>query len=204
MFVIDLQLLVDKGIGFVQPVAGAGIPDVGKSESQQSLRDLARRMLTAFHESPHAQPGGTILAIEEEFRASVIPDCPDLLGRIDLVTVERAALRITDYKTARSRWNRASIREAAPQMLLYAELVRPLAQALGVTTIELQWIVLTKTKEPFVGTHVLIPQPRQLKWAKSVVRLVWRAIVNGHFYPAPSARNCATCPYWTACQQWEG
>ena len=176
----------------------------GRGESERSLRDLARRMLTAFHESPHAQPGGTILAIEEEFRAPVIPDCPDLFGRIDLVTVERGVLRITDYKTARSRWSRANIQESAPQLLLYAELLRPLADELGINELQLEWVVLTKSSKPVVESHTLTPDPRQLLRAKAMVRRAWHAIRSGHFYPSPSARNCSTCPFWTPCQEWEG
>jgi len=175
----------------------------GRGESERSLRDLAQRMLTAFHESRHAQPGGTILAIEEEFRAPVIPDCPDLFGRIDLVTVERAALRITDYKTARSRWSSANIQESAPQLLLYAELVRPLAEELGIRELQLEWVVLTKSSKPVVESHLLMPDPRQLSWANAMVRRAWHAISAGHFYPSPSARNCSTCPFWTPCQEWE-
>ena len=176
----------------------------GRGESERSLRDLARRMLTAFHESPYAQPGGTILAIEEEFRAPVIPDCPDLFGRIDLVTVERGVLRITDYKTARSRWSRANIQESAPQLLLYAELLRPLADELGINELQLEWVVLTKSSKPVVESHTLTPDPRQLLRAKAMVQRAWHAIASGHFYPSPSARNCSTCPFWTPCQEWEG
>jgi len=37
-----------------------------------------------------------------------------------------------------------------------------------------------------------------------IVRRVWEAISNGHFYPSPSAMNCSTCPHKTACRAWVG
>jgi RecB family exonuclease len=175
-----------------------------KNESTESLKDLARRMLTAFCNSPFAELDGTILGVEEEFRAPVIPGCPDVLGRVDLVVLEHDALRIVDFKTARARWNEANIRDSTPQMLLYTELVRPLAEELGVRDVRLEWIVITKTKQPVVESHSLAPEPRQIARAKAVVRRAWEAIAGGHFYPSPSSMSCAGCPHWTACQKWEG
>lgn len=176
----------------------------GKNESAESLRDLAQRMLAAFQASGVSRLDTTLLAIEEEFRAPVIPGCPDLLGRVDLVSLERDALRIVDFKTSRSKWNEAKVQESAPQMLLYSELLRPLATALGVRQLRLQWIVLTKTKQPAIDVHSLTPEPRQVARTKAVVRRAWNAIAGGHFYPSPSSMSCAACPFWTACQRWEG
>ena len=176
----------------------------GKSESAESLRDLAQRMLAAFQASEVSKLDTTVLAIEEEFRAPVVPGCPDLLGRVDLVGFDRNVLRIIDFKTSRSKWNEAKVQESAPQMLLYAELLRPLAAGLGVRDVRLEWIVITKTKQPVVETHTLTPEPRQIARTKTVVRRAWDAIAAGHFYPSPSSMSCAGCPYWTACQKWEG
>jgi RecB family exonuclease len=177
---------------------------LGKSESAESLRDLAQRMLAAFRASEVSELDTTILAVEDEFRAPVIPGCPDLLGRVDLVSCDRNALQITDFKTSRSKWNAAKVQESAPQMLLYAELLRPLAAGLGVRELRLEWVVITKTKEPSVEIHSLTPDPRQIARTKAVVRRTWEAIAGEHFYPSPSSMSCAGCPYWTACQNWEG
>ncbi len=184
---------------------GAALPvRFGKSESAKSLRDLARRMLAAFQASEVSKMDTRLLAIEEEFRAPVIPGCPDLLGRVDLVSCERNALRIVDFKTSRSKWNEAKVQESAPQMLLYSELLRPLAAGLGVRDVRLEWIVITKTKQPVVETHTLTPEPRQIARTKAVVRRAWEAIAGGHFYPSPSSMSCSGCPHRTACQAWEG
>jgi len=176
----------------------------GKDESRDSLRAVARRVLAAFQASPAAEPNGTVLAIEEEFRAPVILGCPDLLGRIDLLVLDDGRLRVIDFKTSRSRWNAAKVEEATPQMLLYAELARPLAQELGVEEVRLEWIVITKAKQPAVEKHGLTPTPGQIAWVKAVVRNVWDSIKSGCFYPSSSSASCATCPFGRACKTWEG
>ena len=176
----------------------------GKGDCETSLQDLARRMLQAFVESPAARIDGSILGVEEELRAPIIPGCPDVLGRLDLLVLTDNHLRVIDFKTSKSKWSTAKIEESTPPMLLYAELVRPIAEAYGDLPIRLEWIVLTKTKTPSVEVHTVNPAPEQLARIKTVVKKVWDAIAAGHFYPAPSAQNCSTCPFRKACETWEG
>ncbi len=64
--------------------------------------------------------------------------------------------------------------------------------------------MLTKTKQPKVERHELTPDSAQVNWTKAMVRSAWQAIAAGHFYPSPSAMNCSSCPYRTACDAWEG
>ena len=47
----------------------------GKGEDADTLRDLARRMIAAFQASELSKMDGELLAVEEEFRANVIPGC---------------------------------------------------------------------------------------------------------------------------------
>jgi len=178
----------------------------GKTESVDSLRDLATRMLTAFKDSPLTQlvSHTRLLGVEETFRGPLVEGCPDLLGRLDLITLDRGALKITDFKTSRSAWNEAKVQESAPQQLLYSELVKPLAMALENRPVRIEWVVITKAKKPVVEKHTLTPDPNQVARTKSVVRRVWKAITSGHFYPSPSAMNCSTCPHKTACRAWRG
>jgi len=176
----------------------------GKADSADSLGDLARRMLQAFVESPTARIDGTILGIEEELRAPIIPGCPDVLGRLDLLVLTENHLRVIDFKTSKSKWTAAKVEESTPPMLLYTKLVRPIAEAYGDLPIRLEWVVLTKTKSPSVEVHTIDPDARQLARIKTVVRRVWDSIAAGHLYPSPSAQNCSTCPFRKACQKWEG
>ncbi len=181
----------------------AGSIRFNNGESEASLKDLAARMLTAFQGSNVSLADGELLGVEEELRARIVESCPDILGRIDLITVTPAALRITDFKTSRSAWGESKIQESAPQQLLYSELVKPLAEACG-KPMEIEWIVLTRGKQPAVHRHMLTPDPREIARIKAVVQRVWQAIVAGSFFPSPSAMNCATCPFQNACKRWEG
>ena len=176
----------------------------GKGESADSLRDLARRMLAAYQASEVSKLDGSPLGIEEELRGSPLPGCPDLLGRVDLILLTDDVLRVIDFKTARARWSGAKIQEAAPQMHVYAELVEPLARALGAHAVRLEWIVLTKTKNPAIETHAITPERSHVARTMAVVRRVWEAIQAGYFYPSPSSMSCSGCPHRTACREWEG
>jgi len=176
----------------------------GKNETVEGLRDLATRMLEAFQRSDVAKLDSGLLGVEEEFRGPVIKECPDIFGRVDLLVKDADGVRIIDFKTSRSRWNQAKVQQAAQPMLLYAELVKPLATGCGQQTIKLTWCVLTKTKEPSVELFSMTPDKHDMARTKAVVQRVWKAIGDKHFYPAPSSMNCSSCPFSTACRKWEG
>lgn len=178
----------------------------GQGETENSLRDLAGRMLEVFWASALSKldTSAELLAVEEEFRGAIVPGCPDILGRVDLITRDCSALRITDFKTSRAAWGDAKIQESAPQQLLYVELLRPVARSLGIDHIEMEWIVLTKAKSPRIDRHTTIPDPGAITRTKATVRQVWQAIQAGHFFPCPSTINCPGCPFQAACRVWEG
>lgn len=173
----------------------------GKDESHVSLHQLAERMLRAFQTSPAANPSGTILGIEEEFRGELVPGVPDLLARVDLLVDTGAELQITDFKTSRGRWNQEHVEDAAEQLILYANLVQELSPDKDVG---LRFVVVTKTKEPVVEQHSLRLDPRRAERTKRVVERVWSAIVTGNYYPAPSPMACGGCPFREQCRVWCG
>lgn len=173
----------------------------GRGKGREEPAALAERMLAAFQASDLAQPAGMILGVEEELRGQIVPGCPDLLGRIDLVVETERELVITDLKTARSRWSRGQVEESAGQLLLYHELARRWAPG---KTLRLRFAVLTKTKQPTLDVHEVESDPRQIDRTKRIVERVWRAISAGHFYPAPSATNCSGCPFRAPCRAWTG
>lgn len=173
----------------------------GKGESLDSMGDLAQRTLAAFHASNAARPRGRILAVEEELRGPIIPGCPDVLGRVDLIVDDGDALVISDWKTARSRWSREQAEDASAQLLLYTELAKDFAPG---KPLVVEFVILTKTKEVDVDRHILPVDPAQVRRTKRVVERVWRAIESGNFYPAPSAMNCPGCPYRDPCRAWTG
>ncbi len=174
-----------------------------KSESEESLLQLAEKMLLAFSKSAVAHPPDSILAIEEEFKSRIVQHCPHLLGRIDLLLVGEESIDVTDFKTSRSRWSPAKVEESVPQLALYADLVKSLAIALD-KPIRLQWIVLTKTKNPAVEIHRVDNYAKPSARMKAIVQRVWQAIESRCFYPAHSPFHCGSCAYSNACRAWEG
>lgn len=172
---------------------------VGPGEDINSVGHLADRMFRAFQSSDFARPQGTIIGVEEEVRAELLPDVPELLARIDLLIETEEELTVVDFKTARSAWSYEQVQAAAGQLLLYHEAVQPIADG---RPVRLQFAVLTKTKVPSLVLHDVAVDPRKIKRTKEVVNRVWQAIQSGHVYPNPSILNCSTCPYRKPCEQW--
>jgi len=178
-----------------------GVVHFGKGEDTTTLSQLAERMLVAFQGSNLSEPSGTILGVEEELRGELLPECPDLLAKVDLIVEDDDAVVVTDLKTARSRWSQGQVEESAEQLLLYSELAKWL---LPDKDVRLQFIVITKTKSPAVTRHEVTFDTARLERTKRIVERVWQAIQAGVFYPAPSPMNCSTCSYREACRDWDG
>ena len=173
----------------------------GARESRDEIGRLAERLLTEFLKSEFSRPQGEILGVEEELRGEVIPGCPDLLARVDLIVDTGVELIISDFKTAKCSWNDFKVEDLAPQLLLYSELVKPMADG---KPIKLAFAVLTKTKQPTLTVHDVPLDPQQVARTKKLVEQVWQAIQAGAFYPNPTIFNCGTCPYRQPCRNWTG
>ncbi len=119
----------------------------GKDETRDTLGRLAERMLRAFRTSELARPAGTVIGVEEELRGAIVPGCPDLLARVDLLIDTPAELVVTDLKTSRGRWSQDQADAAAEQLLLYSELVGRLMPG---KPVRLEFAVISKTKQPTV------------------------------------------------------
>ena len=171
----------------------------GKDDDRESLGRLATRMFGAFQTSSLATPVGRIIGVEEELRGNVVPGCPDLLGRIDLIVEGAEELLVVDLKTSRSRWSRDQADDSAGQLLLYHELVRSFAPR---KRVRLQFAVLTKTKEPAVDLHEVAADRPALDRTKWIVERVWQAIDRQVFYPAPSPMQCPGCSFREQCRRW--
>jgi putative RecB family exonuclease len=170
----------------------------GSGDSLAVLGQLAERMLATFVASDVSRPEGHILGVEEELQAPVIEGVPDLLARLDLLVDGGEALVLTDFKTSRSRWSEADVEASAGQLLLYHELVAPLADK----PVRLQFAVLTKTKSPQLDLHPVPVDPQATARIRGLIQRVWSAIQNEAFYPAPSAMNCPSCPFRQPCAAW--
>lgn len=173
----------------------------GKAEGRDELANLAQRMLAPFQSSELAHPEGIILGVEEELRGPIVPGCPEILGRLDLIVETTEAVVVVDLKTARSRWSREQVEESAGQLLLYHELARTLVPR---KRLRLRFAVMTKAKRPAIDLHEVPADQRQIDRTKRIVERVWRAIEAGHFYPAPSPTQCPGCPFRVPCRKWTG
>jgi putative RecB family exonuclease len=171
------------------------------TEDLDSICHLADRLLWAFQESDFAYPEGTILGVEEGLRGELVPGLPDMVARVDLLVDTGDTLVLSDFKTSRSAWTEEHVSEAAPQLLLYSELVRHLSDG---RPLKLQFAVLTKTKSPVLSLHPVVADPLQIERSKRVVEHVWQAIEGQHFYPVPSPLNCPSCPFQEPCKRWAG
>jgi len=173
----------------------------GKGDDINSIGCLAHRMFRAFQVSSFARPRGTIVGVEEELRGQVIPGLPDLLARVDLMVDETDALVVTDFKIARSSWSDEHVGDAASQLLLYHELVTPLADG---KPVRLRFAVLNKNKVPDLVMHDVPVDRHQIERTKRIAERVWRSIQAGNHYPSPSPLNCHSCPYRKPCRAWKG
>jgi hypothetical protein len=173
----------------------------GNGEDRDALGHLADRLLSTFLESDFAKPSGTIIAVEEEMRGEIVPGCPDLLARVDLIVDTGSELVVSDFKSSRTAWSSYKVEDTAPQLLLYSELVKPMADG---KPIKLAFAVLTKTKVPVLTVHDVPHEAQHVERTKKTVERVWHAIEAGHFYPNPSPATCGTCPYRSPCRRWVG
>lgn len=158
-------------------------------EDCRTLTSLATHLLQVFLNSDFARPNGVILGVEEELRGSVVPGCPELLARVDLLIDSGTELVESDFKTSRSSWSDEKVDDGSPQLLLYSELVQPIANG---RPVKLSFAVLTKTKVPSLTVHEVPLDTKQIQRTKRTVERVWQAIQAGHFYPNPSPMNCST------------
>jgi hypothetical protein len=173
----------------------------GKTEDVNAIGHLADRLFAAFLTSDFSRPAGVIVGVEEELRGALVPGCPDLLARVDLLVDTGDTLVLSDFKTSRTAWSEGRVTDAAPQVLIYNELAEGLA---GGKALRLQFAVLTKAKAPALTVHQVRQDAHQINRTKRVIEQVWRAIEAQHFYPIPSAMNCPTCPFQGPCRQWAG
>ena len=74
----------------------------------------------------------------------------------------------------------------------------------GDLPVRLEFVVLTKTKDPVIETWPVEIDPHAIGRTKLVIRRVWAAMQAGIVYPNPSAMNCTGCPYQRACREWRG
>jgi len=174
-----------------------------KGQDSSTMEATARRMLETFMASEHAKPAGQIIGIEESFRIKLADNLPDLAGRVDMITHANDELVVTDFKTARSMWADETAEDRGEQLILYAQGCEPIARELD-AKVKLQFVIITKTKEPKVEAIPISIDPNRMDRSKRIITQVFTAMQTGITYPVPSPMNCATCPFKKRCEAWKG
>lgn len=173
----------------------------GKNDTPESVRELGERMVRSFLDSPLAHPRGDIVFVEEELRASVAPNLPDLVAKVDLGLIVDGRLKVVDFKTSRSRWREDAVGEHADQLLLY----RLLALRLNPhEEVDLAFHVVTKAVTPVVQDLPVAYDPTTAAQVVESMRPVWKAMQAGAYFPAPSVMHCTTCPFQSRCPAYRG
>ncbi|MFL5329197.1 MAG: RecB family exonuclease [Gemmataceae bacterium] len=171
-----------------------------RDESVVTVACMVEVMLRAFLASDLAAPTGTIIGIEEEITGSIVPGCPDLLARLDLVIDAGDAMQLIDFKTARRPWNSETVSQSAAQLHLYGQVGRSLADG---KPLRLQFAVLTKAKRsPKVSLHTVANDVCAVSETLRMVARTWDAIRSGEFPANPSPIYCPRCPYRQRCPAW--
>src|SRR5205823_1363526 len=98
-------------------------------------------------------------------RGQVISGLPDLLARIDLMVDEPDAFVVTDFKSTRSSWSDEHVNDVATQLLLYHELIKPLADG---KPVRLRFAVLNKNKVPDLVMHDVPVDGHQIERTKRI------------------------------------
>jgi len=169
-----------------------------KNETTASLRALAERMLAAYLEQLHDD--AEVIGVEMEFRFKLLPELPEVIGKIDLAERKGDALVLTDFKTSKNSWNETKLSEGLPQLVLYACACLPTLERLGLNCIKPQFCVLTKGKNPKV--QKMAPEEvgrADVERLRKMFSETYGYIERGWFPPIESWR-CSSCPYRVRCQ----
>lgn len=168
-----------------------------RGEDRAHHAGVALRMFRKLRNSSHAQPAGEILGVEVELRGSILAGCPDLRARLDLLVETDSAVIVTDIKTSRGPWNAGHADKIGDQLLLYGALVE---EAFPAKPVQLQFVVITKTKSPSIEVHKVHATQERIQRTKDTAMRTWELIDAERFEPVPSDLNCASCPFQKPCR----
>lgn len=167
-----------------------------KDETEDTITELASRMLAAFSESSLAQPEGSLIAIEETLTGTVHPQMPDLLARVDVIWQSDDGFHLMDVKTSKCRWSDSKLTDQADQLLLYSQLVEQLT---GRDDLQLHFGIVTKAKSPATQLLPVEFNPQRSDNTLKMMLPVWNGMKAGIDYANPNPLTCSTCPFKSRC-----
>lgn len=155
-----------------------------------ALQDEAERLVRTFLDAHAAL---AVREVEVRFDFLIVdPDIGEQMPRpmIGYFDVELAAGNVVELKTAKRAYSTVALRSGL-QFAAY----RTAAAYLGV---DVELLALVRAKRPRVQ-HAVLPRDRDVsRWFMRAAASIERAILAGHFPPAPGA-SCASCEYCGAC-----
>jgi RecB family exonuclease len=179
-----------------------GLPvQYAKGDTADTLAQTAEQMLQAYLGSSESKPTGTTLGVEEAIRFRLHEQLPDVLAKIDHLSINDGHLLVTDFKTTRSMWSDSTADDRADQLHLYGAAVESLAAELHLP-VRLRFVLLTKAKTPKVESIEIDVDPSRVARSTRVFLNVFQAIQTGITYPSPSPMNCSGCPHQHRCDNW--
>lgn len=164
----------------------------GTKEDRDGLCNLGAAMTTALTDHDLLGDTWSVAGVEERVEGSLFDDVPPFVGYIDLLMVDDdGGLGVVDFKTTKSRWSNATLRENSGQLVLYEAL-------LDTTTAHCSFVTVTKAKTPKVQQLTIEGSEQGRERLHEQVRHVWRGIESGVF-PAHPGWGCGYCGYQNRC-----
>ena len=174
----------------------------GRGDDADTLASTAEQMLQAYLASPESKPTGTTIGVEEAIRFTLNQQLPEVLAKIDHLSITDGHLVVTDFKTTRSMWSNDTADDHADQLHLYGSGVQAIAAELNLP-VRLRFVVLTKAKTPKIESININVDPSRVARSTRVFLNVSQAIRSGITYPSPSPMNCSGCPHQQRCDKWQ-
>lgn len=184
---------VDDVLRIVRADLGAGLSDDAvrlRGITPEALHGEAARLVRLFLDGQ-----GDMAVREVELRFDFVitdPDTGEQMPRamVGYFDIELAAGNVVELKTAKRAYSPVALRSGL-QFAAY----RTAAAYAGV---DVELLALVRTKQPRVQ-HVVLPRDREVsRWFMRAAASIERAILGGHFPPAPGA-TCASCEYRRGC-----
>ena len=173
-----------------------------KHETAESLHILARSLLALYIEQ-HIPSLGRVLSIEERVRVELPGMGVPVVGRIDWLAEDDHILCLADAKTARSGFNDDKLREAKPQLALYASVYAPLAASLG-KPLRGRFVVFRKLKQARIETVDIGLAAADLDRTCQMLRETRSLIEAAHAtnsFPIRLSWACKQCVFQSRCQR---
>ncbi len=165
-------------------------------DTENSLMDKAKGMLTVFHES--VNPDAQVIGVEEFFEIP-LGGLPLFQGYIDLIEQSpEGDVTLVDLKTASKKLSQSNV-DSNLQLSAYALATE--SMGFNPDELKLRLDVLLKTKEAGLVKYETSRTPDDRYRFIKLLYSVWNGIQRDVFFPRQDWQ-CAQCAWATKCREW--